>query len=97
MTGDLPQWLRYAACNGMDGDIFFPTQDVNGRPRTQPETAALLAQARQVCASCPVRIQCLERALRDREPEGGVWGGVLFSRKRLRALRRERLLREAAS
>jgi hypothetical protein len=36
-----------------------------------------LAAAQRICAACPVRVPCLEIALRDRH-EWGVWGGVIF-------------------
>jgi WhiB family redox-sensing transcriptional regulator len=36
-----------------------------------------LAEAQRICGGCPVRVQCLEVALRDRH-EWGVWGGVIF-------------------
>ena len=46
-------------------DLFF-----SDRP-------AELAQAQAICASCSVRVPCLEVALRDQH-EFGVWGGVIF-------------------
>lgn len=36
-----------------------------------------LAQAQSLCQQCPVRIQCLEVALKE-GLEYGVWGGVIF-------------------
>lgn len=36
-----------------------------------------LAQAQEICASCSVRVRCLELALHD-NLEWGVWGGVIF-------------------
>lgn len=36
-----------------------------------------LAQAQVICASCPVRVRCLELALTE-NMEWGVWGGVIF-------------------
>lgn len=38
----------------------------------------LVTLAKQVCASCPLRAQCLAGALERAEPHG-VWGGELFS------------------
>jgi WhiB family transcriptional regulator, redox-sensing transcriptional regulator len=42
----------------------------------EPEAhrAARIEVARQVCASCPVRLSCLAYALRTR-PAAGVWAG----------------------
>ena len=39
------------------------------------EKPAELAAAQRICGTCPVRVQCLEIALRDGH-EWGVWGGV---------------------
>ena len=36
-----------------------------------------LAAAQAICGRCPVRVGCLEIALRERH-EWGVWGGVIF-------------------
>jgi len=41
-----------------------------------------IAQAKQICRSCPLREACLDGALRRREPVG-VWGGELFDRGRV--------------
>ena len=45
------------------------------------------ANAKVICSRCPVRIDCLEYAIRIREPHG-VWGGM--SEAERRALIRER-------
>jgi WhiB family redox-sensing transcriptional regulator len=69
------RWTRYAACRGMDPEIFHPGK---GRPRHA---------AKAVCATCPVVISCREWALEMRETIG-VWGGL--SEKERRAIRRLR-------
>jgi len=50
-------------------------------------------KAKSICAVCPVRIECLEYAVRIREPHG-IWGGlneierrVLIREQRYGALR----------
>ncbi|MEB3967471.1 WhiB family transcriptional regulator [Mycobacterium ulcerans] len=43
------------------------------------ETPADLEQAKEFCASCPIRPQCLAAALERAEP-WGVWGGEIFER-----------------
>lgn len=46
--------------------IFFPDDnDGNGA----------YARAKQLCALCPIRVQCADTALENREPYG-VWGGT---------------------
>ncbi len=53
------------ACLEADPAIFFS------------DDMAVVARAKQVCAGCPVRAQCLAGALQRHEPHG-VWGGELF-------------------
>jgi WhiB family redox-sensing transcriptional regulator len=57
----MTDWRDLAACRDTDPDLFF----ADGR----------VAEAKQVCAGCPVRQACLEQALRKREGHG-VWGGA---------------------
>lgn len=65
------EWVKHAACAGMDPSMFFP---VRGEA-TEP--------AATVCSRCPVTRPCLEWALRHRER--GVWGGTTeVGRKRIR-------------
>lgn len=75
VTSERPAWWRYGECNGLDPDLFFPQQggDTVG--------------ARKVCASCPVRRQCLEYALANNE-HWGIWGGLTEMERR--AIRRRR-------
>lgn len=61
-----------AACRYAAPEIFFP---VSGPPR--------IAEARDICARCPVRDACYEHALHHEEY--GVWAGTTpRDRKRLR-------------
>src|SRR5438270_4777966 len=69
-------WRDQAACRGLDVDAFFPDDDAG------------TAEAKAVCARCPVRTACLEFALAARQDDG-VWGGLTAAeRKRLRRRRR---------
>jgi len=54
-------------------DLFFGPDVTEDEP--PGEHAARVAVAREVCASCPVRLACLGFALRTR-PEAGVWAGL---------------------
>jgi WhiB family transcriptional regulator, redox-sensing transcriptional regulator len=67
-----PAWMAQAACAGSDPDMFFP----------QPgETTA---EAKAVCAACPVRAQCADLA-EQRHERFGIWGGLSErDRKRIR-------------
>jgi len=62
-------WTAKAACRDLDTEIFFPAAP-------EKETEALA-----ICATCPVRAQCLEQALRDRE-QYGIWGGTTPEQRR---------------
>ena len=53
-------WRKQAACRGLDVEAFYPV--------TEDEADA--AEAKAVCAVCPVRQACLEHALAHREREG---------------------------
>lgn len=48
-----------------------------------------IALAKSICATCPVRDLCFETALARREPYG-VWGGRLFYKGRVLAVKRPR-------
>lgn len=58
-----PNWRDHAACKGKNPSVFF-FED------TSPNH-----EARRLCHSCPVRIDCLEYATED-EKDWGIWGGV---------------------
>lgn len=61
-------WRADGACRTVDPDLFFPVA-VGAVANRQ------IAKAQQICAGCPVRQQCLDFALRTREPVG-IWGGT---------------------
>ena len=53
-------------------EVFFGPDSFEDEPAA--ERAARVAVAREVCASCPVRLACLAYALKTC-PENGVWAG----------------------
>lgn len=55
-------WGQYAACRGLDPDLFFPERGEDTR------------RAKAVCATCPVVDFCLNYAISAREKQG-IWGG----------------------
>lgn len=63
-------WQLRAACRGPDTWMFFPP----GQPERKDEREQRERRAKAVCARCPVRLECLDYALRTREPYG-IWGG----------------------
>lgn len=71
-------WREKAACVGKQ-EFFFN----DFRP-------SAVREAKKICASCPVRMECLEYGLAH--IEYGIWGGYTANeRKRLRRARRDSL------
>lgn len=64
------EWQYDAACQGLESARFFSPDAERGARRRARE-----AQAKAVCAVCPVLDRCREHALSAREPYG-VWGGL---------------------
>ena len=73
-------WRARSACRGHDVSVFFPS-----------EGTTIGFEARQICASCPVSVECLNCALADSSLQG-IWAGTSErGRARMRAAqRRER-------
>ena len=69
------RWQEEANCLGVDPDLFFP------------ERGASTREAKAVCRSCEVRVDCLEYALAHGE-KFGIWGGL--SERERRRIRRQR-------
>lgn len=82
------QWQERAACREFGSDLFFERDNELRVVRARREDAA-----KKVCASCPVRVDCLRFAMSGPE-QFGVWGGTT---RRERALRRRHRRRSAAS
>jgi WhiB family redox-sensing transcriptional regulator len=64
-------WQARAACRGPNTLVFFPPSHFERKD----EREAREAKAKAICAACSVRRECLEYALRIREPHG-IWGGL---------------------
>ena len=73
-------WIRHAICVGLglnDGpNPFFPTREGERIGLTAD------AEAKALCRTCPVRVECLEYAIAQGE-EWGVWGGTGETHRRL--------------
>ena len=67
-------WASQGQCRGSEPDELF----VRGAAQNK---------AKQLCAGCPVRTECLAEAL-DNEIEWGVWGGM--TERERRAILRKR-------
>lgn len=73
-------WLAMARCateTGAGNDVFFS------------EELQDIAEAKRICAECPVVAPCLEGAIERREP-WGVWGGQLFMNGKVLMVKRRR-------
>lgn len=115
---ELLAWQCDAACKGLGPSVFFAydeVAEVDGKSAdAEPVASAAdarelresdegeLAAAREVCAKCAVRIECLEFAILLREKQG-VWGGLTpvertkIIRARQRAAARRRRVAESGS
>ena len=80
-TPSLDEWHARGLCVGADPEIFFPS---HGDPGTE---------ARQICASCGIREDCLKYA--TEADEFGIWAGL--DQQQRRALRKKQRRREAAT
>jgi len=65
-TDDELDWQAQALCSQTDPEAFFPEKGKKGCPTKE---------AKQVCAGCPVRLECLAHAL-DKDERFGIWGGL---------------------
>jgi len=63
-------WQELGLCRSVDPMLFFHPQNERGSSRSRRDQSA-----KRVCASCPVRLECADYAIRAREPYG-VWGGL---------------------
>jgi WhiB family transcriptional regulator, redox-sensing transcriptional regulator len=70
MTTPALDWRLRAACRTEHPSLFFGAEDEKPRARRARE-----AQARAVCALCPVTASCLDFALASGAGHG-VWGGT---------------------
>lgn len=78
-------WQYRAACRGEDSNMFFSPNYFERKD----ERDAREASAKAICGRCEVREECLDYALRAREPHG-IWGG-LNEAERKAALREQTL------
>jgi WhiB family redox-sensing transcriptional regulator len=72
-----PPNAQLALCAQTNPDLFFPDD-------TDRE---MLSKARQVCARCPVRVECLTYAVESfgKTSDWGIWGGsTKFDRTKMR-------------
>jgi WhiB family transcriptional regulator, redox-sensing transcriptional regulator len=67
-------WYEQAACLQANADCFFPEKGGSTR------------EAKRICSTCTVRLECLHYALANDE-RFGIWGGLSErERRRLKRL-----------
>ena len=66
------EWRGRRACKDVDPSVFYPYNLDTDEPLETEETSA---EAKAVCFVCPVREECLEEALYEKE-QRGIWGGM---------------------
>jgi WhiB family redox-sensing transcriptional regulator len=64
-------WQSKAACRGPQATAFFPPSHAERKD----EKVARESRAKMICRECHVRGDCLDYAIRIREPHG-IWGGL---------------------
>lgn len=86
------EWQYDGACRTLDTEMFFHPDGERG-----PSRRNRAAEAKRICASCPVMDECRSHSLRAREPYG-VWGGLTEEERRkiLREMDANRLAKAAS-
>ena len=75
-ASQIDDWRASGACVSADPELFFPVSAVGS---SSPQ----IEQAREICASCPVRTPCLRFALAHPEVQG-IWGGTTDAERQAR-------------
>ena len=70
-------WQYRAACRGPHSTIFFPPSRLERRPDKRRREQ----RAKEICANCAVRLDCLNYAVEIRE-QHGIWGGLTEKERR---------------
>jgi len=80
-----PHWTHDAACTTHYADLWYPGAGDHAY------------EAKTICGTCPVRIECLQYAL-DHTEKWGIWGGLTErERRRLTGGRHNRACRECGN
>lgn len=83
MFVEMGEWRKRAACKDLGAlaaEIFFPENTKRG---VDP-----YVRARAICETCPVRIDCLDEAIENKE-QYDMWGGMNLRERRKEARRRK--------
>ena len=72
-------WQLRAACRGPDATLFFPPSHFERKDEKELRER----RAKSICRNCSVQRECLEYALRIREPHG-IWGGLNETERKMK-------------
>lgn len=78
-------WRDSGICAQTDPEEFFPAKGASDTVKS----------AKAVCAECPVKAECLEAALENRE-QYGIWGGLSVTERQRLLADRQRAERKAS-
>ena len=81
---DAWDWQYDGACRNLDTELFFHPEGERGSSRRKRDN-----DAKAVCRTCPVIVDCRNHALATHEPYG-VWGGMTEEERRAWIDREER-------
>ena len=65
-------WWDSAKCLGVDTEIFYPTEENQGRYNPY----VVRAIKRELCGPCPVRLHCLASSRMEGDNDYGIRGGL---------------------
>lgn len=68
------EWRSGASCLEYDPELFFPAGSIG--------SSAQIAEAKSICAQCPVQVECLSYAIASAQ-RFGIWGGTDEEERRL--------------
>ncbi|HSR45476.1 MAG TPA: WhiB family transcriptional regulator [Acidimicrobiia bacterium] len=67
----MSDWQSAALCRGNHSHLFFPPSTFERKDERERREV----RAKAICQVCPVTSDCLDYAVRIREPYG-IWGGL---------------------
>jgi WhiB family redox-sensing transcriptional regulator len=70
-------WQGRGLCRGNHSHLFFPPSTFERKDERERREL----RARAICRVCPVQNECLDYAMRIREPYG-IWGGFTETERR---------------
>jgi WhiB family redox-sensing transcriptional regulator len=69
-------WADRAKCAEIGGDLWFPEKEGDGSVGQR-----FIRDAKAICNTCPVALECLRWAL-DHDEQHGIWGGMTPTERR---------------